>query len=475
MRLKRPLHSRSGATRRRKVTSLRKHAPPEADSSRLLVHLAEGDLVELIRAAVREELAAAAVGEPRKPLRAHLTSKEAAQELGCSERYIRKLIAQGRLRAAKLVPGPGSSRVRILRTSIRAALARGAAVTWLEEARELGAADVASRLSYEVRRTPSATHWPCCACEATTRYPSRGDRRGAVGSSNAQPCGWYCFECTAGGDAVDLVAYALRGARFRDLTVEARAEVRAWFECELGSVDMGARAPRPPRAAPPVAPPRYPPQSQVRALWEASSRVDVHEAVRDYLHARGIDAGRVADLDLARDCAAVLRPSWGQRFVDPYRVLVPLFDAHGAMRSVLARSIDPSSDPKSLAPSGGHQRTRLVMACPFAREILATGERPTWWASDELRIVVAEGEADFLAAATQWSDAAEYAPATLGIVSGSWSAEVAVRIPDGTVIVIATDDDAAGNKYSDQIVASFAGRDVALERWLASDAEKRAV
>jgi hypothetical protein len=346
---------------------------------------------------------------------------------------------------------------------------------WLEQARELAAADVASRLGLEVRHAPSSTHWPCCACGATTRHPSHGnERRGAVGSSNENRNGWHCFECEIGGDAIDLVAYALRGARFRDLTVEARAEVRAWFERELGTVDMGARAPRPPRAAPPVAPPKYPPQAEVLALWEASDRVDVHAEVRDYLRTRGIDAGRVADLGLARDCGGVSRPAWA-RFSRPYRILVPVFDAHGDMRSVLVRSIDSSSDPKSLAPSGGYRRVRLVMACPLARQILETGQRPTWWASTELRIVIAEGEPDFFAAATQWSDAAEHAPATLGIVSGSWSREIAARIPDGATLVIATDDNTAGHKYAATIVESFAGRAVALERWLASDATKRAV
>jgi len=48
-------------------------------------------------------------------------------------------------------------------------------------------------------------------------------------------------------------------------------------------------------------------------------------------------------------------------------------------------------------------------------------------------------------------------------VSGSWSAAIAARIPNGSHVVIATDNDAAGDKYAEIIAASLSGR-VYLER-----------
>jgi len=153
--------------------------------------------------------------------------------------------------------------------------------------------------------------------------------------------------------------------------------------------------------------------------------------------------------------------------VSGHRLIVPLFDERGLMRSVLARAVGPA-EIKSYAPAG-FTRAQLVMACPFARWLLATGERPQWWPLEhEMRVVVTEGEADYLGWATRWSDAAEFAPATLGIVSGSWSASIAARLADRSVVVVSTDNDLQGDLYAQTIMDTFAGREVSLERFEAS-------
>ncbi len=187
----------------------------------------------------------------------------------------------------------------------------------------------------------------------------------------------------------------------------------------------------------------------------------------DYLRSRGANPVAAAELDLARvlpadaDMSSVFGPLW----TPAHCLIVPLFDARGVMRSLLARSIDPTANPKSLAPSG-YQRGGLLMVDPLALHLLRTGARPEWWPdTEELRIVIAEGEIDWLICATQWSDGAACAPATFGIVSGSWTPEIAARIPDGSTVVIATDHDPAGEKYAAQIVATLAERNVSVERW----------
>ena len=155
-------------------------------------------------------------------------------------------------------------------------------------------------------------------------------------------------------------------------------------------------------------------------------------------------------------------------------MVVPLYDARGVMRSALARTVTPSDQlaegaRKSLAPSG-YERRGLVITCPFAANILAKGRPPWWTASDPpLRVVVTEGEVDAWSWASRYSDADAYAPAVLGIVQGSWTPEVAARIPDESVLVIATDDDEAGEVYASQIVESVGARmragKLKVERW----------
>jgi DNA primase len=123
-----------------------------------------------------------------------------------------------------------------------------------------------------------------------------------------------------------------------------------------------------------------------------------------------------------------------------------------------------------MAPKG-YDKAKLVFACPFARLVLKHGAKPSWWADDAptFRVVVAEGEIDFLTCAADASDANEHAAAVLGVTSGSWTAELAARVPDGAVVVVATDDDKGGEAYARRIVDTLAPRmragRVSVERW----------
>lgn len=301
----------------------------------------------------------------------------------------------------------------------------------------------------------------CPICNASTRHPSRGDRRGAIGLRR-DGAGWRCHQCDLSGDALDLVSVVLAGARFPELHATARNEVLTWCERFVG----GAHNTRPQQVeTPPPPQPEYPPDSELLGLWSSSSAVDCDQQVTEYLSSRGIDATSVADRDLARVLPGSHLPDWARTWPDAHRIVVPLYDEFGRLRSVLARSIDRSSTRKSLAPSG-FARSGLVMADGFGRMLLNSGTRPDWWPIDvDLRVVVSEGEIDFLCWATQATGTDEHGPAVYGIVSGSWNGAIASRIPDQTVVVVATDCDEAGDRYASRIVTTFSGRNVRLERW----------
>ena len=72
--------------------------------------------------------------------------------------------------------------------------------------------------------------------------------------------------------------------------------------------------------------------------------------------------------------------------------------------------------------------------------------------------MICEGVPDFLTWATRWGDAAESAPAVLGIISGSWTEAIAGLIPAGTVVYLRTHADPAGAKYAAQIASTLEQR-----------------
>lgn len=189
-------------------------------------------------------------------------------------------------------------------------------------------------------------------------------------------------------------------------------------------------------------------------------------------------ATRAAERDLARAWPRALRRPWarvrGQGWGEAgYRLVVPFYDASGALVALHARRVIDSDDglPKDVTPRDCSTHG-LVMACPLARRVLAgdSDARSLLVAITEARaargdgaaLVITEGLTDFLAWAAACSDADEDAPAVLGIVSGSWSPpwgeELAARIPDGVSVCIDTDDDEQGDRYAARIVETLRPR-----------------
>jgi hypothetical protein len=288
---------------------------------------------------------------------------------------------------------------------------------------------------------------------------------------------WSCHsQCQAGGDAVSFVE------QHEQLTfaaaVLALADRAGVDTTDLTKAKSGAQkrqtVPKPfvRPVNPPQAAPSFPATSEVESVWRGARRVDDDDEVRRWLQdARKIDPVRVADVDLARalsgDAVVPLWAGYGGEDGKPWRswpsaglrVVVPLFDVAGVMRSLLFRrpfETTESWPPKSVSARGG--RSGLAMACGLGLQLLRERKRPSWWLADrELRVVVAEGEPDFLTIATEWSEADEHAPAVVGGFAGSWS--VLNAIPSSTVLVVRTDANVTGAKYATEIMRTV------HERW----------
>lgn len=291
------------------------------------------------------------------------------------------------------------------------------------------------------------------------RCPSHGGtslslRRGRDGTLQAK-----CFGCDLAGDVFVLLA-ASRGldvrTDFRAL-LEEGAELAALWHVVAELRDSSApKVPRP-RPVPVMAPPKaeeeertYPAAEELAALWDAGIAPEDDAEAASMLTGRGLDPGRVE----GTACARVVRkdaalPKWARTKVGPWtstghRLILPVFDAIGIMRSVRAWRVVEGDSPKRLPPTG-HKAAGLVLACEIAQAMLRGTYAPP-------RVLILEGEPDFLTWASMPAfDYGGTITAMIGVVSGAWSEELAARVPTGARVVVRTHHDASGDKYAEAI------------------------
>ena len=349
--------------------------------------------------------------------------------------------------------------------------------------------DLASRLGLALGR---GGFGPCPSCGADKR--GGGDRRSPIRIYGQR---WHCHAvgCGAGGDALALLAWVRCGEcppkgdpRWRSLLDEIRGG---------DAVPMSRRALVP--VPKPVAVVERPDPAEVAALWAACKPFEDRDIAARFLRLRrGLNVDVMTDLDLARVLpeAGFPWPRWvsslgmdraAWRAV--YQIAVPAFNARGELASLRYRAVthyppDQSNIPppgcwhveregrspdlmtrvhgedrkleKSLASRGS--AAGLVLADPIGLALLrgAREDEGMRWSG---LVVFAEGEPDMWAYATKagrCKNGETYA--VFGIEAGSWTAEHAERIPDGARVLLETHDDAAGDRYADQIAATLAGR-----------------
>ena len=278
-----------------------------------------------------------------------------------------------------------------------------------------------------------------------------------------------CFGCDFTGDALSLIAEVHGLHRnFRELIrVAGELTGHHGFAPERGFARPKTLPVRRPIA---VQPERdYPPASELNDLLQLAGHVSDDAQAQNLLQTRGLNPEWIDDFHLARvlpaNCAL---PRWARFKGRPWnetghRLVLPVVDATGAVRSVRAWRIGESDAPKRLPPCG-YRASGLVLACGSAQAMLAGVVEGF---PQPLRIVVTEGEPNFLTWATRFSDADEDAPLVIGIFAGAWSSDFAARIPAGASVTIRTDHDLAGDRYADQVARGLSSHCTVLRSRIA--------
>jgi hypothetical protein len=275
---------------------------------------------------------------------------------------------------------------------------------------------------------------------------------------------WKCWSTCGSGDVIELIQ-KLRNVDFREALHDAADIAGVVLEDSGSPEDRERRAQERTkylesarkRAQIPERERPYPPQDEVELLWSRTVSITEDHEASEYLAGRGIDPMQVASRpDLLRVIpSAAQLPRWARyrgKLPEPrswsesgHRLLMRSWDATGELRSVRAWRIrDDEHSPKRLPPAG-YRASGLVLANSSALLLL----RGEW---GQCRVVVVEGEPDHAVWSSRTSEP------VIGVLSGSWTKELADRIPYGSEVVIRTHCDVAGDKYAKEVADSLRGR-----------------
>jgi len=247
--------------------------------------------------------------------------------------------------------------------------------------------------------------------------------------------GWTCSRCSAAGDAVDLISFALVGTKGRDAGSRF-GEVIAWLK-ERGEVTIE------PVVHQPRAEPVRPPALTLSEMLKQCTPAWEHDAARAYLEGRGfthpVPAGVVPPWFSA--------PWWPRFFTRHWPLVVPAYTGHGVLGGLHGKAISGNAPRKSTWP-----REVESIGLFFADPVLA---RPMLWGkASPAVVVIAEGITDYLWACHEMSGQA----AVIGIESGSIDALAHVAFPPDCEIFIGTDPDGAGDEYATKIALTLSPR-----------------
>lgn len=255
-------------------------------------------------------------------------------------------------------------------------------------------------------------YYPCPACGADRHGK---DKRAPVFAVKGG-LGWKCYSCDEQGTALHALMLGMFGTKIAAGDHRWR-EVMQWME----SRHLVRQEVKPYVEPPPV----YAP---VREALQMCRRPDCD----DWLSSRG----------LTRDVpAGMLPPGWSADWwpwADRFPLVVPAFDIGGTLRSMHGRAVDPNAPRKTTWPLKTSVRG-LLMANRSARSVLRSKTAPDSY-------LIVEGLTDYLTVGA--SDVP-----VLGVASGVDLSKL--PLSPNTIVAVATDPDAAGDRYAQRIASQL--------------------
>jgi len=316
----------------------------------------------------------------------------------------------------------------------------------LVDARRLVAA-----LGWNKRSKPNGRGVLVCCPSHGERDPSCGITPGPDGTLRSR-----CFSCGWTADALGMVALAHGMNTSTDfgevIAIGAEIGGRHDIADEIRGKREGhtERRKLAPVAVPASEPAReYPDAEAVGEFWRACGPVGRSPSVVRLMMDRKLRFDIVDDLSLARVVrdGQSLPPGClykGLSWVETgHTLILPAWDASGALRSFRGWRVKTGVSPKRLPPTGFRQ-AGLVQANRLGVMMLRGQVCPK-------QLWVLEGEPDYLVAATEFG----IADAVIGIGSGSWTEEHARRVPSGTRVMVSTHADSAGDKYAAHVIETL--------------------
>ncbi len=322
-------------------------------------------------------------------------------------------------------------------------------VDWFAEVKVWPIAEVAGRFGLEVVRKGADVSFPCPVCRKNRRHSRGADPRRAAKVMHGNR--WWCEPCGAGGDVVALAAALTTGSANppREWWPDVRSRCAAMGLC----TDLSGRPP--PRqfvtfkAAAESTPLAYAPREGIEALWHACRPVALDSEAGRYLSSRGFDVERLPWLEMVREAPTETEPMpwWPAPWLRRWPLMFPAYSASGELVSLHGRALG-QVEPKTRWPyrcSASGLLFADTMGVTFLRQC-ARGA-----SVDGLEaVVVCEGATDTLKL-SEVVDGGECAFAVLGYVAGSKRAFADIDWPVHVPCLVATDNDAAGDRYAAEL------------------------
>jgi hypothetical protein len=211
---------------------------------------------------------------------------------------------------------------------------------------------------------------------------------------------------------------------------------------------------------------RFPKLSEVQALVREGYALN---AVPDQAVARWM-AANMFDLRLHARLGSLLAlpenatvPPWasfkGKSWAEAgMRLLAPLCDDEGVMRSVVAQGV---AEEGGAAVPAGCSHEGLLVSCPEGRNLLAGRDKPS-------RVIITGDFCTWL----RWverSQRADEKTAVWGVLPASWTPSLAAKIPIGSRVLVVSRGNTEPTKRQNKVIASLQPRvangDVELRFW----------